>query len=851
MNYYFFIPLGTFLFHFFIFTYVLAMDRKNAVNRAYLLFTGIMALWVLGCLIYYIPMPEKAILPSMKLLSLFWSFTGITFINFIYAYLKIKKRIIYYLIFLAGILSVVLTNLTPLVISDYKHFPWGQWIIQGPLYHSVVSAIFTFPVLYGTILLFIQRRKEKELVRYKQQTLIIFGIILNFIVGSLFEFIFPIIDPMKEMVRLTSFSTVILTGTFFYIIIRYRFLIPDIRDTAEAIFAKIQDAIIVVDPRGRVLRANTSARNLFDLDTVMRKKVYLETILPGYDYQKNYYNHEIEFNKKEEKRTLLLSQSVLDFSETRHGNILIIRDITEQRTKDQKLKNSEEQYRTLVETISEIIFEVSPDSIITYVSPAVTAATGHAVEDLQGRSIFELIHPEDIATVRENFRKYPRKTARSIEFRSLCADGSFVHFMSSGAKLVYHGDLIGYRGVLTNIEPQVRIRQKLQQTENLYNSIIHNITDIIWIMNIRDLSLSYISPSVESIFGWSPEECLQAPIKDRMTAESFSDAIAILGEELKNDSERDPERSRTINFTQIDREGNFHFTEASISFLRDEEGNAVEAIGITRDITERKKLQEEHEKTIKKLQERNDIIESDMKTAQLIQQALLPERGPQNNYLKSSYRYLPLEAVGGDYFNFIELREGGVGVFVADVVGHGIPAALFLSLLKSSTNKIWRNHALNPKEFMTRLNDDLVEVMSSYFITAIYGYFAEAENNKTSFTFSNGGHPPPIVYREKAGIYETIYLKGPLVGAFHEREYLTAVISMERGDRIFIFTDGLPETVNEKKQIIGFDNLPEFFTNSHGDTLDKTLDNVVKNVENFRDSEQIQDDMVLIGIEII
>lgn len=850
MKYYFFVPLGTFLFHFFIFTYVLALDKKKPVNRAYLFFTGIMALWVLGCIIYYIPLPENTILPSMRLLSLAWSFTGIAFINFIFVYLKIERNTIFILILAGAFLSAGLTLFHDNVISGYQIFPWGQWIVTGKLYNPIIMISFTLPALYGALLLFLHRRKEQNHVRYRQHTIIISGILLNFIAGIIMEFLLPALDATKDMVRLTSSSTIILTGTFFYIIVRYRFLVPDIKNTAETIFASAQDGMVILSARGKVLHANPSAQSILNLKPEQQNKVYLRNIIPGYDHGKNYHNHEIQFEMGEEKRILLLSQSTIYYSEKQKGIILIIRDITEERLIDRRLKKSEERFRSLVENISEIIFEISPDSTITYVSPAVTAATGHPARDLKGHSFYNFIHPEDREKVGKNFQNYPEGKSLPLEFRILCADGSYRHFMSGQSAVIDHDGGVGYRGVLTNIETLVKTRQKLQQTEELYRRIIYNVSDVIWIMNIDAVQMTYVSPSVTPFSGWTPEEYKAIPIKDHFTEESFQFIINSMTEELKRDHERHPDRSRSIEYTEIDKNGNIHIMEALVSFLRDNEGKPVDVLGVTRDITERKNLEGELKESLKTLKERNDIIESDLKTAQLIQQALLPESGPQTGYLKSSYRYLPLEAVGGDYFNFIEMREGGVGVFIADVVGHGIPAALFLSLLKSSTNKIWRKYALKPREFMSRLNHDLVEVMSSYFITALYGYFSEEEKGHTSFTFSNGGHPPPIIYRHRSGAYEAVHLRGPLVGAFDDRIFHETTIHLEKGDRLFIYTDGLPETVNREKEIIGFDTLPAFFQKNHGDTLDATLNAVLSSTEEFRDPDEEQDDLVLIGVEI-
>jgi serine phosphatase RsbU (regulator of sigma subunit) len=252
-----------------------------------------------------------------------------------------------------------------------------------------------------------------------------------------------------------------------------------------------------------------------------------------------------------------------------------------------------------------------------------------------------------------------------------------------------------------------------------------------------------------------------------------------------------------------------------------------------------------------KLKERNSIMEKDLELAELVQNELLIKKIPESSFLKIDYRYLPLEKVGGDFFTF--LQDGNdMGIFVGDVSGHGVASALFHSLINSSIKKISSVHIQNPSEFISSLNKDLFGHMTSYFITGIYGVFKKnTDIDSIDFVFSNGGHPYPIVIK-KDGSIKSYNISGRIIGIVEDYNFVEDTISLSKGDRLFLFTDGIPETENANKEIIGFDDeLLEIFKISKKATFDKSLDVIIDYLNVYRGVESFKDDIFLIGFEIV
>ncbi|MCP4131237.1 MAG: SpoIIE family protein phosphatase [bacterium] len=273
--------------------------------------------------------------------------------------------------------------------------------------------------------------------------------------------------------------------------------------------------------------------------------------------------------------------------------------------------------------------------------------------------------------------------------------------------------------------------------------------------------------------------------------------------------------------------------------------NNQEAILVTgKDVTEENRAQ-------KILQERNESIEKDLKTAHLIQQQLVEGSIPDIYRLKACYRYLPLDEVGGDYFSFTFLDKSLMSVFIGDVAGHGVTAALYLSLVKATTERLCREYALEPEEYTTMLNRELLEYMPLSFLTASYGLFHAPIDKKTvDFTFTSAGHPPIIRYCAKTKEVDFLQCKGTVIGLLNNITFEEKKITLHKGDRLFLYTDGIPETRNPAGNIYTYSSLPALVKKAQQPSLEKTLDTIINEIDTFREDQPFDDDIVLIGFEI-
>ncbi len=185
-------------------------------------------------------------------------------------------------------------------------------------------------------------------------------------------------------------------------------------------------------------------------------------------------------------------------------------------------------------------------------------------------------------------------------------------------------------------------------------------------------------------------------------------------------------------------------------------------------------------------------LESELETARKIQERLLPDSMPDVPGFEIAGTSLPSQQVGGDYFDFLDLGKGLLGIAIADVSGKGIPAALLMANLQASLHaQVIRPGAV--AEVTARINDRLVESTdSNMFATFFYGIL---DRHRSLFTSTNAGHNPPLLIRLN-GQVERLEAGGLLMGFLSHQQYAQSTVDLEAGDVLVLFTDGVTEAVD-------------------------------------------------------
>jgi sigma-B regulation protein RsbU (phosphoserine phosphatase) len=205
-------------------------------------------------------------------------------------------------------------------------------------------------------------------------------------------------------------------------------------------------------------------------------------------------------------------------------------------------------------------------------------------------------------------------------------------------------------------------------------------------------------------------------------------------------------------------------------------------------------------------EERLLAINKELEIARRIQSSTLPQSVPTLAGLEIAARYVPMSAVAGDFYDFLGVDEKRVGILVADVTGHGVPAALIASMLKVAFAG-QAAHADDPARVLTGLNRSLCGKFEEHFVTAAY-LFVDLERSR--LRYSAAGHPPLMLASRGAGKVREIEENGLMLGMFPEAAYSTVEIGLSPGDRCLLYTDGLFEAKNATQEEFGKSRCKEF-----------------------------------------
>ncbi len=397
----------------------------------------------------------------------------------------------------------------------------------------------------------------------------------------------------------------------------------------------------------------------------------------------------------------------------------------------------------------------------------------------------------------------------------------------------------------------------LQKERNLLRSVIDNLVDAIY---VKDKSGHYLLGNVahaHQLGFHSPEEVIGKTTAELFTPEvarrflEDDDRVIRTGESIINRHEsvsEDNNVRRWLSTTKVP--------------LRDPSGEITGVIGIGRDITSRKLAEEQLSRYTQALKEKNAEMEDDLSMAREVQQAFLPQQfptfprnaAPEDSALIFCSKYLPTAMLGGDFFHVVPISDTEAGVFICDVMGHGVRAALVTAMERALVEEL-TPFASKPGEFLGRMNDALLSILrktrSPMFASAFY-VVIDIEAGK--MRYANAGHPRPLhVRRSVNSVVLLDFMEkgpGPALGVFGNSKFRTEERGIEAGDLIVLFTDGLYEVENQRGELYEQALLLQAMKRYVHLPVEQMFERIMEEVRLFSATHSFEDDVCLVGAEI-
>jgi PAS domain S-box-containing protein len=441
---------------------------------------------------------------------------------------------------------------------------------------------------------------------------------------------------------------------------------------------------------------------------------------------------------------------------------------------DDVVRDSERLFRELANTTPALMWMTDPDGHVMFVNEGWLRFTGRTLEDELGDTFASSAHPADREQLVGSWRAaIAARDEFRAEYRLHRRDGEYRWMLEVGVPRYVSGEFLGYVGTATDIHERRSMEEALRASEHAFRELADSAPVMIWTTDSEGL-VTFVNRGWLEFTG----RTLEDELGDTWELGVHSDDVgAVTANWVRTLSAR---KAWEHEYRLRHRDGEYRwiFERGAPRF---EGGRFAGYAGSATDIHERREMEE-------RLRE---VYEREHRIAETLQRSLLPERLPLIEGLSVSARYLPAgygEAVGGDWYDALELRDGRVALVVGDVVGHGLRAAAAMGQLRNA----FRAYALvedSPSEVIARLNRLTLRGGDDTIATVL---LLMLDRETGELTYTSAGHPPPLLLGRDGPRYLEEGRSVP-VGATEAAVFRQGSAVLDPGDALLLYTDGLVE----------------------------------------------------------
>jgi phosphoserine phosphatase RsbU/P len=474
----------------------------------------------------------------------------------------------------------------------------------------------------------------------------------------------------------------------------------------------------------------------------------------------------------------------------------------------------------------------------------------------------DLLHEEDRESIRAEFsHAIAARDPVDTEFRVQWPSDGSLHIIRIRSR-VYCGEnseSLRIVGVAWDITERRQTELALAKERSLLTTLMENLPYNIY---FKDLESRFIAASraLAELHGRKdPSELIGLTDRDLFSSEHAEGALADerkiirTGEPIIDYEEKEtwPDRADTwVSTTKMP--------------LRDAQGNIIGTFGISRDITEKKRAAEKLARLTEELRAKNESLEQDLEMARELQSALLPQRFPnfphqateENSAVRFYPFFRPSTIVSGDFFDVFDIADDKAGLFICDVMGHGVRAALVAAIVRSVVTEL-RPLWTRPGDLLVATNRALLGAFKGSDITLFASaFYVVTDLSRGQLRYASAGHPSPLHFsRGRHGSAATASplmgtRSGPALGLFPGARYETSGRKLSPHDVILLFTDGLFEVEGSGGQLYDYQKLLRAVGDRTVLPVAELCQSLVAEVQRFSATQEFDDDVCLVAMDI-
>ena len=630
----------------------------------------------------------------------------------------------------------------------------------------------------------------------------------------------------------------------------------------KAILAVVPDIIMEVDVNKVYTWANQAGLEFFGEDVLGKEaSFYFEDEQNTYGRVQSLFDGDESViyveswqrRKDGEKRLLAWSCRVLkDTKGIVKGAISTARDITGQRRSKEQIHQQNQLFKNTIESLPHPFYVINANDYTIMMANEAAAIFGAISEDT---TCYALTHNrtqpcrgiKHTCPLKEVKKKKKPIKVEHIHYDKDCN----IRYIEVNGYPIFddEGNVVQMLMLTIDITERKLAEQELRESEQRFHSVADSAHDAIITIDSYGKIIFWNKAAV-TIFGYTADEIVGKAVS------------IIMPERFRERHQQELNRvistgktkivGKTIEVIGLKRD-NCEFP-LELSLAKWETKKETFFTGILRDITERKRAEAE-------LLMANKRMKNNLAAAAKVQKSLLPSEYLEIQGAKFACAFKPCEELGGDIFNVFRLDDKHVGLYILDVSGHGVPAALLSvtlsyfmspqpgqsSLVKKQIGNTSEYHLVPPAEVAKQLNRQfLMDPEKPQYFTLVYGIL-NLETYK--FRYVSAGHPGLIHLAQdsKAVILEN---HGFPIGCFKDINYPEYTVSLKFGDRLYLYSDGITDAMNSKEEQFEERRLISELDHSRDLPLKDSISSLVKRVEEWGGHIRLIDDVSILAVEI-
>ncbi len=395
--------------------------------------------------------------------------------------------------------------------------------------------------------------------------------------------------------------------------------------------------------------------------------------------------------------------------------------------------------------------------------------------------------------------------------------------------------------LLARVRTQLELKSKENEIRKLSQAMEQSPASVI----ITDLegSIEYVNPKFSNLTGYPSNEVIGQNPRILKTDEKSPEEYKDLWDTITSGNEW-----KGV-FHNKKKNGDLYWESASIAPIKNNKGEFSHFLAIKEDITEQKIADQKLKASYQTIKVQKEQLIEELEQARTTQLSLLPLSLPDIPNARLAAKYVPMEEVGGDFYDVFELEPNVFGLLVADVTGHGVSAAL-LSFMFYSMFSNARHCGKSPKLTVSLTNEYLEDkVEEGKFATMFYAVY-NASTQK--LTYTGAGHPSGFVIRPSTNEIIELDTEGMLIGFFspENASFEEKTIQLQPKDKVLFYTDGIIEVLDKQEEIFGSERLKGLLIKNKHVHIEKLLDQIYEFGNKFSEYSGFGDDITMLGLEV-